>query len=724
MRATPDSKRATVPMSFVTTGSTSPSIGATPVQPTDGERPPPSGLAPGVTRDLQTFMELAGNRRDIVLVVDVNGTLHGVSESAETILGHRVADNLGRNVIEFVHPADVTLAVDILRHVVERAGQYETIEVRVRCADGSHIPFEILPKNLLSTHGIVVLTGRNVTDRQRLEEERRRTEVEFRLLATAAPVAIFRLDGDGRCQFMNDHWSVVSHQPVAEALGFGYLKVVTPEDRVVLLEVMQSRNRGGSSEITINGFDGVQRTTVARWTALGGNDCVTGWVGTLEDISAHRALEARLSHQARHDPLTGLPNRIVINDHLSTAIGRCERSGASIAVLFIDLDQFKFLNDSIGHEAGDRLLIAVADRLRSALRPGDVVGRFGGDEFVAVLADVSTDAECAAFAERIAHTLTEPFEIGTAQTYTCTASIGIAQYAPGATAESLLRHADAAMYRAKANGRDRIAHYIPEMQRSANERLSLEMDLRNAIARDELTLVYQPIVSTATGRTHAVEALVRWDHPDRGRLLPDLFIPIAEQSGLISQLGDWVLRRACRDLRHDEVAVNVNLSGRQIQDPDLAHRIAAILADEAFPPNRLMLEITESVLMHDADATVVTLTRLKALGVSLAVDDFGTGYASLNYLSRFPVDCLKVDRSFVSALTGGASSGGGPEIVRAVVNLAHSLGMAATAEGVERQDQFAALLDLGCELVQGYLFARPLPLAELREGLRANSVHP
>ena len=277
------------------------------------------------------------------------------------------------------------------------------------------------------------------------------------------------------------------------------------------------------------------------------------------------------------------------------------------------------------------------------------------------------------------------------------------------------------MYRAKAMGRDRVAHYIPEMQRDATERLSLEMDLRLAVANDELALLYQPILATGSRRTSAVEALVRWDHPTRGRLGPEVFIPIAEESGLISQIGDWVLRQACRDIGGFDIRLNVNLSGRQIQDPELASRIDAVLREEDFAAERLVLEITETVLMHDADATVTTLAALKQLGVSLAVDDFGTGYASLNYLSRFPVDSLKVDRTFVAELTNDAA---GHEIVRAIINLAHSLGLEATAEGVEQVAQFDALVELGCRHVQGYLFAGPLTIEHLQAQLVNDAVRP
>lgn len=669
--------------------------------------------------DFGPFIELAGNARDIVLVIGQNGILRAASSSVEAITGYVVAEVLGENIIGFIHPDDLDEAAYLLANAEVLAGTTTSIDVRVRCADGRYVPFEILPNNLLDTQGIIILTGRNVSERHRRQAEQRQTDAEFQLMATAAPVVIFRIDGAGRCTFMNDQWSIASHQSVNDALGYGYLEVLAESDRKVLADIQLHQDRGGSAEVAIIRPDGTRRTAIARWTAFEHDDeHIAGWVGTVEDISDHRALEARLSYQARHDPLTGLPNRVVINEHLTTAIHRCERSGASVAALFIDLDQFKFLNDSLGHEAGDRLLRSVAERLRSALRASDIVGRFGGDEFVAVLADVGSEQECILLTNRIAKKLAEPFSIGDGQTYTCTASIGIARYTPGANAESLLRDADAAMYRAKALGRDRVEHYMPEMQRAASERLTLEMDLRTAVTNNELALVYQPILATGSGRTNAVEALVRWDHPTRGRIGPDVFIPIAEESGLISQIGDWVLDRACADLVDHHIDVNVNLSGRQVQDPTIVSRVSDVLGRWNFPAERLVLEITESVLMHDADTTAATLTALKALGVSLAVDDFGTGYASLNYLARFPIDCLKVDRSFVAGLCTGLP--GDSEIVRAVVNLAHSLGMVATAEGVEDVSQFDILRELGCEQVQGFLFAHPMPLAALDSLLFAN----
>ena len=667
------------------------------------------------------FLEFAGNFRDVVVIIDGAGTLLAGSSSATELLGYDIAEHIGRNIAEYVHPDDLARASSLLATAVQRAGMTVSVDIRVRHAAGHHIPFEILPRNLLSTRGVVVLTGRDITDRQALQATSRRTDQQFQTLATAAPVAIFRLDADGQCAFMNDHWMKISEQPAADAVGFGYLKVIAPTDREVLYDVQRTRSPHGAADITVVSVSGRTRSAVARWTEIQSDDGLNeGWVGTLEDVSEHRALQARLSHQATHDPLTGLPNRIILHDHLARAVDRPPADGTGVAVVFIDLDQFKFVNDSLGHATGDNLLVAVAERLRETVRPGDVVGRFGGDEFVAVVTEATNESAGQNASARIVRALSAPFTLGASEAYICTASIGIALWSPGASAGSMLRDADSAMYRAKALGRNRVEVYTPDMQSRASERLTLEMDLRTAVHTDELIVLYQPILSTETGRTNAVEALVRWDHPTRGRLAPDTFIPIAEESGVIVALGERVLTLACREIGPYDLALNVNLSGRQVQDPHLVDMVARVLAQEHFPPERLVLEITESVLMGDAQATAVTLTKLKELGIAIAVDDFGTGYASLSYLSRFPVDCLKVDRAFVAGL--GSRAGGNEEIVRAVVNLAHSLGLVATAEGVEETDQLAALQALGCENVQGFLFARPLSLDDLRQHL-AVGVH-
>jgi diguanylate cyclase (GGDEF)-like protein len=421
-------------------------------------------------------------------------------------------------------------------------------------------------------------------------------------------------------------------------------------------------------------------------------------------------------HQATHDPLTGLPNRSLVLDRLDQALARSERSGGRVTVLFADLDRFKVVNDSFGHSVGDEVLLCVSERLRAAVRPHDTVGRLAGDEFV-VVCEGLTDREALDVAERVAATVSEPIVLGGRESV-ITASIGIAHAEAGTRAEDMLRDSDVAMYGAKERGRSRIELFDAEMRRRMMDRLELERSLRSAITAGELRLDYQPIVCFDGWRVVAAEALVRWDHPERGVVHPAEFIPLAEESGLILPLGRWVLDEACRQLAAWRAAgraalrVTVNLSVRQFADPDLVAAVAEALARAGLPADALWLEITESILMEEVEATAETLRALKRLGVHLSVDDFGTGYSSLNYLKRLPVDLLKIDRSFVAGL------GSDPEdaaIVHAIVSLARALRLSVVAEGVEHPDQLHALQRLGCNAVQGFLLARPAPADGLPE---------
>ncbi|HET9771743.1 MAG TPA: EAL domain-containing protein [Acidimicrobiia bacterium] len=424
-----------------------------------------------------------------------------------------------------------------------------------------------------------------------------------------------------------------------------------------------------------------------------------------------------LAHLAVHDTLTGLPNRVLLSDRLEQALRRTARTNASVAVLFIDLDRFKFVNDSRGHAVGDELLVAVADRLRSVVRSHDTVARFGGDEFVVVCEDVDAAVQASVLAERIAETLREPV-LAAGQEVFLGASIGIA-VADGDTdsPESLLRDADAAMYRAKDRGRDRCEFFDAVMRTEAVARLEMQSALHRAVERDELRLHYQPVVDLATGAVCGVEALVRWARPHHGLVAPGAFIPLAEETGLIVPIGAWVLEEAVRQVaRWQEshpglaVTVNVNLSAAQLRQPDLAGTLADLIAAHGIAPGALCLELTESTFMEEADGHGAALAALKALGVHLAIDDFGTGYSSLTYLKRFPVNVLKIDQAFVGGLGRDASD---TAIVRSVVDLAHALGLTVVAEGVETADQAAHLGQLGCDLAQGYYFARPLPADQL-----------
>jgi diguanylate cyclase (GGDEF)-like protein len=436
-----------------------------------------------------------------------------------------------------------------------------------------------------------------------------------------------------------------------------------------------------------------------------------GWVATHEDITEQRRSEVKIEYMAHHDSLTGLANRVLLNERLEHAIGRISRE-EMVAVHHLDLDQFKAVNDTFGHPVGDKLLKIVADRLRGLVRETDTIARMGGDEFAIVQPFIADPAEATALAQRIIKLMSEPYDIDGHRAI-IGASIGIAVGpGDGSSADKLLRNADLALYRAKGDGRGTFRFFEPAMDLQMQTRRIMEQDLRKALPAGEFELYYQPVVNLANGEISGFEALIRWNHPERGIVSPAAFIPLAEEIGFIVPMGEWVIRQACATAARwpAHLRVAVNISAVQFRNPGLMQVIVGALAAAGLDPTRLEIEITETVLLHSKEATLAVLHQLRALGIRIAMDDFGTGYSSLTYLQCFPFDKIKIDRSFVKDIT---ENSGSLNIVRAVAALASGMGMTATAEGVETREQLDQIASEGCTEMQGFLFSQPLPAHEI-----------
>jgi diguanylate cyclase (GGDEF)-like protein/PAS domain S-box-containing protein len=528
--------------------------------------------------------------------------------------------------------------------------------------------------------------------------------------------------------------AVVLGGPPNALIGHMLKEFIHPEDVPAARASLTKAFTGGlgtttTLECRVRRADGEWITVDSVMTNLLDEPDVGAIVLNSRDVTARRSLEKELNHQAFHDTLTGLANRALFLDRLSHAMDRGDRGTDPVGVLFLDLDDFKAINDSFGHPAGDRLLVAVAERIRASTRPGDTVARFGGDEFAVLVESGAMPEAAEAVAERITEGLAGTFRIHT-NDVAMRASIGIALgRRPQETPDDLLRDADLAMYLAKRNGKGRFEMYRPNMHAEAVRRLETAVGVREGLAGGQFEVYYQPIVDTHTSRLIGAEALVRWNHPVRGLLAPIEFIPVAETTGLIVPLGRQVLREATRQAQEwrrsglvgGEFYVSVNLSTHQLQEPDLVDDISRALESSGLPPGALVLEVTESAIIENLDVTLPRLHAIRCLGVGLAVDDFGTGYSSLSYLADLPVNFVKIDKSFIDRITPDA---GGTTMARAVIDLSRALGFTCIAEGVESESQRAALDELGCENSQGYLFARPGCATDMAEVLRRLQLGP
>jgi diguanylate cyclase (GGDEF)-like protein/PAS domain S-box-containing protein len=512
--------------------------------------------------------------------------------------------------------------------------------------------------------------------------------------------------------------SMLGYQP-QELEGAKLTKWLDPGDRELLLALCATDSTA-SEELQLRHRDGSQRTCEIHATNLLDDPAWEGVVLNIWDLSERKALEERLRHQAFHDALTGLPNRVLVLDRAEQMLARARRNSIPVAALYVDVDGFKHVNDRFGHAAGDELLRLVAARLQSLVREGDTAARLGGDEFVVLLEGSALDAGPELVAERLLEVLRPPYEMTAVigRDLPVTASIGVAMGELG-TADELLRDADVALYRAKEAGRNRYVVFESSMQTAAHDRLTLEMDLAEALDRGQLFLLYQPTFDLQSERAIGVEALIRWHHPVRGIIEPGQFIPIAEQSDLILPIGRWVLDEACRQAAawHAEgrgLTMSVNVSARQLDHDELVDDVGHALEHSGLEPTQLTLEVTETTLMRDADATAKRLAALKQLGVRIAIDDFGTGYSSLAYLRQFPVDALKIDRSFISGI---ASSKGSSALIHTLVQLGKALEIETLAEGIEEPAQLRALQRESCDQGQGFLFARPLSATAIEQFL-------
>jgi diguanylate cyclase (GGDEF)-like protein/PAS domain S-box-containing protein len=640
-----------------------------------------------------------------IAILDGEGRVVAANPSLEGMLGYAHGDLAGTDWAHLSHPDDRE-APRVFHDVVQGTRTAYQRELRLLRADGQVVWGRMTASAMRDADGepwLAVGMVEDVTERHRTREENERLAAFVR----EAPHPVLECDAAGRVLFRNP----AAARLEAEAGPRGAAALLPPNHAQLTRTALESGKIFRAVEVAFG-------ERIFSWTYHPQRDLAAVHLFA-EDITGRRAVEEQLRHEALHDALTGLPNRLFFMERLARAIVRARRDARhQFAVLFADLDRFKVVNDGLGHHVGDDLLVAVALRIQNAVRDGDTVARFGGDEFAILLEDVDCAEAALEAAARIQAAVSAPVSLSGYEVFT-SASIGVAlSSAAYGRPEYLVRNADMAMYRAKAAGTGRCEVFDRAMHADALLRLQTETDLRRAAERGEFRVFYQPIVSLPTGALAGMEALVRWKHPDRGWVQPPDFVPAAEETGVIFQLGRWVLDEACRQLREwqrripaaEGLSVSVNLSVKQFAQADMVDQVRRAVEAAGLDPRHLKLEITESVIVDNLDSAAATLARLKAMGITVHMDDFGTGYSSLSSLHRLPIDALKIDRAFVSRLGTAPESS---QVVRTIASLAHNLDLQLVAEGVETDRQLAELRALGCHFAQGFLFATPLDAARM-----------
>ena len=678
----------------------------------------------------ERFRSMVRNATDVFALVETDVTIRYISPSVERVLGYREDALVGAQILDYVHPDDrARVSASFAKNLASR-GISPPEEFRVRHADGSWRVLEAVVNNLSDDPNVagVVVNARDVTERTETEEALKKSEESFREAFENAPVGVALVGLDNRYLRVNRALCEMLGYSKEELLTKGSFEVTYHEDLAASAARTRQALENGAGIYNlekryVRADGGVVWTLSSVSLIENARGEPSHFVSLAQDITERKTLEKKLEHQAFHDALTGLPNRALFMDRLKQAEARMNRREAPVSVIFLDLDNFKLINDSLGHEIGDQLLVAVAERIKECVRPEDTVARLGGDEFTVLLEGIASPEDAKLAARRILSALRAPFTLGGRDVITG-ASIGIApalQEKPG----DLLHKADLALYQAKKKGRNGYEVYNAATSTDALEQLELENDLRRAVERGELEIHYHPKFSASTGKVVSMEALVRWKHPERGIMEPEEFLPIAEESGLILEIGGWVLKEVCRQgaawyegyPQRPPIRVCTNVSARELGQDDFAGRVAEALGETGLKAEVLSLEITDDVFRGDSETTISKLQELKNLGLHFVVQNFGVYHSSLARIKRLPQNYMKIDRSLVVGLEDGPESAA---IVEATINIAHALGWAATAHGVETAEQLACLRKLGCDLVQGYYFSRPVVAEEATTLLEAD----